>query len=73
MDSGFFIGCYSKNVVEMTTFKLDYWSPFIEECNGKRSYKTEICPQSISGDGPVEFHLSADPEKFTDICYSKSK
>lgn len=28
----------------------------------------EVTRQSISGDGPVEFHLSADPEKFTDIC-----
>ena len=40
MDSGFFIGGHSKNVVEMTTLKLDYWSPFIDKCNGKRSYKT---------------------------------
>lgn len=26
-----------------------------------------IRSQSISGDGPIEFHLSADPEKFIDI------
>ena len=67
MDSGFGIGGHSKSVVEMTTSKLDYWSPFIVENSVKRSYKTEIRPQSIPGDGPIEFHLSADPEKFTDI------
>jgi len=33
----------------------------------RRSYKIEIRPQSISGDGPIEFQLSADPEKFIDI------
>ena len=67
MDSGFGIGGHSKSVVEMTTSKLDYWSPFIVEHSVKRSYKTEIRPQSVSGDGPIEFHLSADPEKFIDI------
>ena len=67
MDSGFGIGGHSKSVVEMTTSKLDYWSPFIVENSVKRSYKTEVRPQSISGDGPIEFHLPADPEKFTDI------
>ena len=67
MDSGFGIGGHSKSVVEMTTSKLDYWSPFIVENSVKRSYKIEIRPQSISGDGPIEFHLSPDPEKFIDI------
>jgi len=38
MESGFGIGGHSKSVIEMTTSKLDYWSPFIVE---DRSYKTE--------------------------------
>ena len=67
MDSGFGIGGHSKSVSEMTTSKLDYWSPFIVENGVMRSYNTEVRPQSISGDGPIEFHLPANPERFTDI------
>ena len=67
MDSGFGVGGFSKNISELTTSKLDYWSPLIIENGVKRGYNMEIRPQSISVDGPIEFHLAADPEKFTDI------
>ena len=67
MDSGFGLGGLSKSIAEMTTSKLDYWSPFIIENGVRKSHDIEIRPQSISVDGPIEFHLSADPEKFTDI------
>lgn len=67
MDSGFGVSGFSKSLEEMTTSKLDYWSPFIIENGVKRGYNMEIRPQSVSVDGPIEFHLAADPEKFTDI------
>ena len=67
MDSGFGVGGFSKSVSEMTSSKLDYWSPLIIENGVKKSYNMEIRPQSISVDGPIEFHLTPDPEKFTDI------
>ena len=67
MDAGFGIGGFSKSVSEMTSSKLDYWSPFIVENGVKKSYNMEIRPQSMSVDGPIEFHLAADPEKFIDI------
>jgi len=67
-DAGLGVGGVSKSVSEMTTSKLDYWSPFLIEKGVSKSYKTEIRPQSISsGDGPTEFHISPDPEKFLDI------
>ena len=67
MDAGFGIGGFSKSVSEMTSSKLDYWSPFIVENGVKKSYNMEICPQSMSVDGPIEFHLAEDPENFIDI------
>jgi len=36
MGSGFCIGGHSKSVVEMTTSKLDYWSPFVVENSVKK-------------------------------------
>lgn len=60
MDSGFGVGGFSKNISELTTSKLDYWSPLIIENGVKRGYNMEIRPQSISVDGPIEFHLAAD-------------
>ena len=67
MDSGFGIGGYSKSVTEMTTSKLDYWSPLIVENGVKTAYNIELRPQSYSLDGPIEFYLAADPSKFIDI------
>ena len=67
MDSGFGIGGHSKSITQMTTDRLDYWSPFIVENGVEKSYVTEIRPQSISGDGPIEFHLAPNPERFIDI------
>ena len=67
MDSGFGIGGYSKSVMEMTTSKLDYWSPLIVENGVKTAYNIELRPQSYSLDGPIEFYLAADPSKFIDI------
>ena len=68
MDSGFRFDGFSKSVEEMTSSKLDYWSPLIVENGVKKSYNIEIRPQSISTDGPIDFHLAADPEKFIDIA-----
>ena len=68
MDSGFGIAGHSKSVQELTTSKLDYWSPLVVENGVKKSYTIEIRPQSIATDGPIDFHLAADPEKFIDIA-----
>ena len=68
MDSGFGIGGFGKSAVEMTTSKLDYWSPVVVENGVKKSFNIEIRPQSISQDGPIEFHFPTDPEKFIDIA-----
>ena len=68
MDAGFGIAGHSKSVVEMTTSKLDYWSPLVVENGVKKSYNIEIYPQSTSTDGPIDFHLAGDPEKFIDIA-----
>ena len=68
MDSGVGIGGRSKSIAEYTSSSLDYWSPVIVEKGVRKSYRTEIRPHSISSnDGPVEFHISQDPEKFIDI------
>ena len=67
MDSGFGIGGHSKSVSEMTTSKLDYWSPFIVENGGKECYNIELRQQYISGDGPIEFRLPAASAKFMDM------
>ena len=48
MDSGFGIAGHSKSVQEMTTSKLDYWSPLVVENGVKKSYTIEIRPQSIA-------------------------
>lgn len=68
MDSGFGIGGHAKSVVEMTTSKLDYWSPLVVENGVKKSYNIEIYPQSTSTEGPIDFHLAGDPDKFIDIA-----
>ena len=67
MDSGFGINGHSKSVSEMTTSKLDYWSPLIVENGVKKSYPIEIRPHSMNENGPFEFSLPANPEKFIDI------
>ena len=51
MDRGFGVGGYSKSVTEMTTSKLDYWSPLIVENGVKTAYNIELRPQSYSLDG----------------------
>ena len=71
MESGFRFDGFSKSVEEMTSSKLDYWSPVIVENGVKKSYNIEIRPQSISTDGPIGFHLAPDPEKFIDITSLK--
>lgn len=67
MDSGFGIGGHSKSVAEMTTSKLDYWSPLIVENGVKKAYDIEIRPQSTATDSLIDFFITADDEKFIDI------
>ena len=42
MDSGFRFDGFSKSVEEMTSSKLDYWSPVIVENGVKKSYNIEL-------------------------------
>ena len=72
MDSGLGISCHSKSVLQMTTSKLDYESPFIVENGVTKTHEITIQTQSnTSSNGPIEFHLVADPEKFTDASSVK--
>ena len=41
MDRGFGVGGFSKSVSEMTSSKLDYWTPCIIDKGVKKSYNTE--------------------------------
>ena len=67
MDSGFGIGGFSKSATEMTTSKLDYWTPLIIENGVKRAYELELRPHSNTLNGPYEFSLQADNRKFIDM------
>ena len=67
MDSGVGIAGHSKSVLQMTTSKLDYEAPFIVENGVTKSHEIVVQTQSnISSNGPIDFHLQPDPEKFTD-------
>ena len=67
MDSGLGISGHSKSVLQMTTSKLDYDSPFIVENGVKKTHEVVIQTHSnTSNNGPIEFHVVGDPEKFTD-------
>ena len=66
MDSGLGIGGHSKSVVEMTTSKLDYKSPYVREKGVKKAYRIEDS-KNTSKSGPIEFEFEADAEKFTDM------
>ena len=66
MDSGTGIGGHSKSILEMTTSKLDYESPFIVENGVTKSHEVIIRTQSNTENGPIEFHLQPDPEKYID-------
>ena len=67
MDAGFGIGGFSKSYTEMTTSKLDYWTPFIMENGVKQSFELELRPHSNTINGPYEFSLQADSRKFIDM------
>ena len=66
MDSGTGIGGHSKSVLQMTTSKLDYDSPFIVENGVTKSHEVILRTQSNTENGPIEFHMQPDPEKFID-------
>ena len=66
MDSGPGICGYSKSVLQMTTSKLDYDSPFIVENGVTKSHEVILRTQSNTENGPIEFHMQPDPEKFID-------
>ena len=68
MDSGTGIGGHSKNIEEMTTSKLDLFSPIIVEKGVEKSYRVIYHPNSYFGStGPFEFTIQPDPEKYIDI------
>ena len=72
MDSGLGISGHSKSVLQMTTSKLDYESPFIVENGVTKTHEITIQTHSnTSSNGPIEFHLVPDPEKFTDASSVK--
>ena len=66
MDSGTGIGGHSKSVLQMTTSKLDYESPFIVENGVTKSHEVILQTQSNTENGPIEFHMQPDPEKYID-------
>ena len=66
MDSGLGIGGHSKSIVEMTTSKFDYDSPYVREKGVKKAYRIEES-KNFSKSGPIEFEFEADAEKWTDM------
>ena len=67
MDSGLGIGGFSHNVQETTSSKLDLFSPIVLDHGIKERHDIEVRPQTISdGNGPVEFIIHPDEDKFTD-------
>lgn len=56
------------NSVELTSSKLDYWSPFVIENGVTRTHRLDVYPHTTTpNNGPTEFHINPDPEKFIDI------
>ena len=69
MDSGIGIGGHSKNIEEMTTSKLDLFSPTIVEKGVEKGFRVIYHPNSYFGTaGPFEFNIQPDPDKYTDIA-----
>lgn len=66
MDSGLGIGGHSKSIVEMTTSKVDYNSPYVREKGVLKAHIIEDAKHSIKN-GPIDFDFEADSEKFTDM------
>ena len=67
MDSGFGINGASTSHAEMTSSRLDYWTPFILENGVKQSFDLELRPHSIAENGPYEFNFQGDNKKFIDL------
>ena len=69
MDSGHGIGGHSKNIEEMTSSKLDLFAPTVVEKGVVKRHEIIYHPQSYFGiEGPFDFLIQPDPEKFTDIA-----
>ena len=68
MDSGIGIGGHTKKFEEMTSSKLDLFAPIIIEKGVEKGYRIIYHPQSYRTDGPFEFLIRPDPDKYTDIA-----
>lgn len=67
MDSGFAIAGRGKSYSEMTTSRLDYFTPVVFENGVKKSFDLELRPHSNNQDGPFEFSYQPDGRKFVDM------
>lgn len=68
MDSGTGIGGHSKAFEEMTTSKLDLFSPIVIEKGVEKNHRIIYHPTTYSGeDGPIEYSIQPDPDKYIDI------
>ena len=73
MDSGFAIAGRGKSYSEMTTSRLDYFTPVVFENGVKKSFDLELRPHSNNQDGPFEFSYQPDGRKFVDMSSLTSK
>ena len=68
MDSGLGIAGHSTSLRSMTSSKLDLFQPLIYENGVTKGYDIEYYPITPPTDnGPVEFYIPPDPEKFIHI------
>ena len=68
MDSGTGIGGHTKSIEEMTTSKLDLFSPIIIEKGIEKGHRVIYYPNSYFGSkGPFDITIQPDPDKYTDI------
>ena len=68
MDAGIGIGGHSKNIEEMTSSKLDLFSPTIIEKGVEKGFRVLYYPSSYFGnDGLLEVVIHPDPEKYIDV------
>ena len=68
MDSGLGIAGHSSSYRSMTSSKLDLFQPITYENGATRGYDVDYYPIAPPSDnGPVEFYIPPDPEKFIHI------
>ena len=72
MDSGLGIGGHSTSYRSMTSSKLDLFQSIVYENGVTKGVDIEYYPISPPSDnGPVEFYIPPDPEKYIDIENTK--